>query len=53
MAKPPAAAPQLETLVPLLQGKQALDEVTTYICQNFACQAPLVGAAALEEELKK
>ncbi len=40
-----------EQLIPLLEGKQAQGGVTTYICENFACQAPLVGATALENAL--
>ena len=39
--------------VGLLQGKQALGDVTTYICENFACQTPLVGMAAVEAALGK
>src|SRR5262249_41128056 len=35
----------VEEVVPLLAGKTASETVTTYICENFACQAPLVGAA--------
>jgi hypothetical protein len=38
--------------VPLLAGKAARGPVTTYICQNYACQAPLVGAEALEQALQ-
>src|SRR5262249_43325790 len=39
------AGPQerLEEVVPLLAGKTASGPVTTYICENFACRAPLVG----------
>jgi hypothetical protein len=40
-----------EQAVPLLQGKSAAGGVTTYICQNFACQAPLIGAEAVEKAL--
>ncbi len=36
---------------PLLEGKTAAGGVTTYICQDFTCQAPLVGAAAVAEAL--
>jgi uncharacterized protein YyaL (SSP411 family) len=39
--------------IELLAGKTGMGGVvTTYICQNFACQAPLVGAEAAEVELK-
>ncbi|HKB01746.1 MAG TPA: thioredoxin domain-containing protein [Gemmataceae bacterium] len=34
----PAPAP-----VPLLKDRPAAGDVTTYICERFACQAPLVG----------
>jgi uncharacterized protein YyaL (SSP411 family) len=37
--------------LPLLAGKTALGDVTTYICQNFTCRAPLVGASALQAQL--
>jgi len=40
-----------DALIPLLAGKKSLGSVTTYICQNFTCQTPLVGAEALEKEL--
>jgi uncharacterized protein YyaL (SSP411 family) len=39
-------SPQAERVLPLLEGKTSLGPVTTYICENFACQAPLVGADA-------
>jgi uncharacterized protein YyaL (SSP411 family) len=41
----------LEEVLPLLAGKTAAGGVTTYVCQNFACQAPLVGAEAAEARL--
>jgi uncharacterized protein len=37
--------------VALLADKTARGAVTTYICQNFACQAPVVGAQAAEAAL--
>src|SRR5262249_43957197 len=40
-----------EELLPLLADKPARGAVTTYVCQNFACQAPLVGAEAAEAAL--
>jgi uncharacterized protein YyaL (SSP411 family) len=40
-----------EKLIPLLAGKKSLGTVTTYICQNFTCQAPLAGAEAAEKML--
>jgi uncharacterized protein YyaL (SSP411 family) len=36
----------------LLTGRTAKGKVTTYICQNLACQEPLVGAEALAAALK-
>jgi uncharacterized protein YyaL (SSP411 family) len=42
-----------EGLIELLAGKTAASEVTTYICRNFACQAPLVGPEALEAALAR
>jgi uncharacterized protein YyaL (SSP411 family) len=50
---PNASATQAETIVPLLAGKTAKDDVTTYICQDFACQEPFVGAAAVERFLQE
>ncbi len=49
---PRAVSPELAKLVPLLANRPARDErVTTYICENFACQAPVVGVAALKSAL--
>ncbi len=45
----PVSSPAL----PLLEGKTVQGEVTTYICQNFACQAPLVGVEAAREALRE
>ncbi|HLW68143.1 MAG TPA: thioredoxin domain-containing protein [Gemmataceae bacterium] len=36
-------------VIGLLKDKPAQGTVTTYICRNFACQAPLVGAEAVEK----
>ena len=33
--------------VKLLDGKEALGDVTVYVCRDFACRAPLVGAEAV------
>jgi uncharacterized protein YyaL (SSP411 family) len=46
-------SPKEEGEVPLLEGKVGDGVVATYICQDFACQAPLVGAEALEAALEK
>jgi uncharacterized protein YyaL (SSP411 family) len=37
----------------LLEGKSARGNVTTYICENLSCQAPLVGPEAAESALAK
>jgi uncharacterized protein YyaL (SSP411 family) len=42
-----------ERAVPLLAGKTADGAVTTYVCQDFTCQAPLVGAEAAEAALAR
>jgi uncharacterized protein YyaL (SSP411 family) len=45
--QPGAAAP---AEIPLLADKKgSAGQVTTWICQNFTCQAPLVGAEAAEQ----
>jgi uncharacterized protein YyaL (SSP411 family) len=49
--KGPGMAMEVETLIPLLADKPAAAEVTTYICEHFACQAPLVGVEALKQAL--
>jgi uncharacterized protein YyaL (SSP411 family) len=38
-----------EEVLPLLKDRGALGAVTTYVCENFACQAPIVGAKAFSE----
>ena len=49
---PNPVSPRLTEIVPLLADRPARDgQVTTYVCVNFACQAPLVGIKALEEFL--
>ena len=40
-----------DELVPLLKGKMQKGPVTTYCCENFTCQAPLIGAEAVEAAL--
>jgi uncharacterized protein YyaL (SSP411 family) len=42
---------QADAALPLLAGKLGSGSVTTYICENFTCAAPLIGAAALEVAL--
>jgi uncharacterized protein YyaL (SSP411 family) len=53
LALKPAAGDveHLEEMVPLLAGKTAQGAVTTYVCRDFTCQAPLVGAEAAEAAL--
>jgi len=42
-----------EDLLGLLEGRFALDgRTTTYLCENFTCQQPLLGAEAVEAALK-
>ena len=36
------------SLDPLFKGKQAGKDATVFVCQNFSCQAPVEGAAALQ-----
>jgi uncharacterized protein YyaL (SSP411 family) len=49
LAAPGAARPDV---VGLLADRPAVDgQVTTYVCENFTCRAPLVGAEAVEEAL--
>jgi uncharacterized protein YyaL (SSP411 family) len=40
-----------DVVLPLLAGKTAGGTVTTYVCENFTCGAPLVGAQAVEAAL--
>ncbi|HYT93319.1 MAG TPA: thioredoxin domain-containing protein [Gemmataceae bacterium] len=47
----PGTSPHEEKLVPLLAGKSAEGNVTTYVCENFACQTPLVGVEAAKAAL--
>jgi uncharacterized protein YyaL (SSP411 family) len=49
----PGSDGKLAELLPLLAGKTAAGAVTTYVCQDFACQAPLVGAEAAEAALAR
>ena len=40
-----------EEALPLLKDRSALGNVTTYVCEDFTCQAPIIGAKALQEQL--
>jgi uncharacterized protein YyaL (SSP411 family) len=43
-----------EDLLGLLEGRTAIDgRTTTYLCENFTCREPLVGAEAVEAVLKE
>jgi uncharacterized protein YyaL (SSP411 family) len=44
---------KLDEVLPLLKGKTGNAAVTTFICQDFACQAPLVGAETVESTLSQ
>jgi uncharacterized protein YyaL (SSP411 family) len=46
-------ADDVEAMVPLLAQRAAQGVVTTYICENQSCRAPVVGARALEQALAK
>jgi uncharacterized protein len=49
---PGTPAPALATLVPLLADRPAVEgRTTTYICEHFACQAPVVGVEGVEAAL--
>jgi hypothetical protein len=39
---------KLEKLMPFLADKAPAGSVTTYMCENYACRAPLVGAEAVK-----
>jgi len=39
--------------IPLLKNKEAVKGVVTvYVCQNFACKAPFIGAEAVEQHFR-
>ena len=38
-------------VVPLLEGRRALGDVTTYVCESGACAAPLHDVAALKKAI--
>ncbi len=56
IAARPADPPLTESspLATLFAGKQPLDDqVTAFICEDFTCQQPLAGCAAIQEAAKK
>jgi len=49
----PDSMPNADELVPLLVGKPMIDgQITMYVCENFACRAPLVGLGAIRKYLE-
>jgi len=48
-----ASAPESEPVLELLKGKTSTGTVTTYLCRDFACDAPMVGVDALTRSLLK
>ncbi len=49
--KAPGEDGNLARLIPLLAGKTLGRTVSTYVCEDFACRAPLEGAEAAEAAL--
>jgi uncharacterized protein YyaL (SSP411 family) len=47
-----AESADAEKVVPLLAGRTAKGAVTTYICRNFSCEAPVVGVDALRKRIE-
>jgi uncharacterized protein YyaL (SSP411 family) len=46
----PATGAPLKELAAMFEGKDAVGgAVTVYVCENFACQSPLVGVEAVEK----
>jgi len=51
-ARPDAST--IQQLVPLLEGKQALEgKPTAYICRNYACQQPTHDAEVVRQQLRE
>ena len=40
---------ELAEMLPLLKDRGSLGPVTTYVCENFTCAAPVVGSQALRD----
>jgi uncharacterized protein YyaL (SSP411 family) len=49
--KQAGATAEVENVVPLLADREGKGRVTLYVCENFTCQVPLVGAEAAEKAL--
>ena len=48
----PTQAMSMAPKLPLLANRQSLEgRTTTYLCEKFACRAPVVGVEALESAL--
>ncbi|MSU77039.1 MAG: thioredoxin domain-containing protein [Gemmataceae bacterium] len=43
---------EVETMLLLLKDRPALGTVTTYVCENFTCQQPLVGVEAVRTSFR-
>jgi uncharacterized protein len=53
-SKPVASAPRSAQLDAIFMGKSSSDgQPVLYVCQNFACQAPAAGLAAINSQLDK
>jgi uncharacterized protein YyaL (SSP411 family) len=49
----PATGAPPQELAALFAGKEAVGgAVTVYVCENFACQSPLIGAEAVEKHFQ-
>ncbi len=49
---PPDGSQIEDNPVALLHGKDSSEDVTTYLCRDFSCQAPWVGVETAKEGLK-
>jgi uncharacterized protein YyaL (SSP411 family) len=49
--KPSRGEARAEELLPLLADKTARNGVTMYVCENYTCQAPLIGVEAVAAAL--
>jgi uncharacterized protein YyaL (SSP411 family) len=49
--KPAGVIANTERIIPLLADRPGEGSVTLYVCENFVCQKPLVGAEAAERAL--
>jgi uncharacterized protein YyaL (SSP411 family) len=50
--RPKSGVPQeVEKMIPLLAGRTPAGAVTTFMCRDFSCEAPIVGVEALKARL--